>query len=860
MANRLTIPKNISADPAVNQRLLYKEGLNYVQSLAKKIWTDYNIHDPGITILELLCYAITDLSYRASFPVPDILAKDTETQDFSDQFFTAGKILPSCPLTINDFRKILIDIEGIRNAWIVKVDKHIFADCDNLILTDRLPEGISEDPDSFKVISLEGFYDILLEPDPGADPEIVKKAIQVLNKKRNLCELFQDISIIKPEKYNLCAEIEIQEASSEEEVAARVGFKIQQYLSPLIRFRCLSEMYELGFTTDEIFEGPLLNHGFITDEDLENTNLRKEIYLSDIISIIMDIPGVKAVKYIRFNSEYDLTAPENIWKFTVGNNRKPELDMDVMLKMTKFFKGITPVNANKSKVKTRYQELMDEEYNKNEDVVTEDIPIPGGTYREIESHISMTNHFPLAWGIGPAGLPAEANVERKAKSKQLKAYLLFFDQLLANYLSQLNHTRELLSFNYKNTKTYFSQVVTSMTGYDEIYEDYTVVSGQMDNFFNNDSGIRRNRLLDHLVARFAENFSSYAYINYSAFDTDPLTMIEDKSDFLVNYPKISACRMTAYNMTAKDTLWNSDENLSGLERRIACLLGIHNMKRRNLADINYEVYNEIDTDSKDEYRFRVVHHITKKILISSSTRYKTRELALIEMRKAVNRGFLRNGYQVLTTGEEIPRYYFNIVDEKNNVIARRIEYYKTQELAGQAIHYLMNYLQKVYSDEGLFMLENILLLPETNKQDFIKPCLEPPCEETESLDPYSYRVHFVLPAYSYRFREMKFRTFAETLIRSETPAHILTRICWISREQMLDFEKLFKEWLEMKAGIKKTDPDKLHNDFLLLLSQLKNVYPESLLTACTTEDEEEIRFILNNSSLGNLNSDEIKTK
>jgi hypothetical protein len=37
-------------------------------------WSDFNSHDPGITILEQLCYAITDLAYRSNFPIADLIA------------------------------------------------------------------------------------------------------------------------------------------------------------------------------------------------------------------------------------------------------------------------------------------------------------------------------------------------------------------------------------------------------------------------------------------------------------------------------------------------------------------------------------------------------------------------------------------------------------------------------------------------------------------------------------------------------------------------------------------------------------------------------------------------------------------
>ena len=48
-------------------------GLDSIQIVSGGKWTDYNYHDPGITFLEQLCYAITDLGYRTNFPIQDIL-------------------------------------------------------------------------------------------------------------------------------------------------------------------------------------------------------------------------------------------------------------------------------------------------------------------------------------------------------------------------------------------------------------------------------------------------------------------------------------------------------------------------------------------------------------------------------------------------------------------------------------------------------------------------------------------------------------------------------------------------------------------------------------------------------------------
>ena len=107
--------------PAEDYTALRKQGFTNIEKLGSAIWSDYNNSDPGITILEAVCYAITDLAYRTGFEVKDLLAPEDLTEETWKQiFYTARQILHNSPLTINDYRKFIIDIKGVRNAWIEK--------------------------------------------------------------------------------------------------------------------------------------------------------------------------------------------------------------------------------------------------------------------------------------------------------------------------------------------------------------------------------------------------------------------------------------------------------------------------------------------------------------------------------------------------------------------------------------------------------------------------------------------------------------------------------------------------------------------------------------------------------------------
>ncbi len=50
---------------------------------------------------------------------------------------------------------------------------------------------------------------------------------------------------------------------------------IDQYLSPDIKFYSLKELMDSGTAVDDIFDGPQLSNGFINNDQLASTQLKK---------------------------------------------------------------------------------------------------------------------------------------------------------------------------------------------------------------------------------------------------------------------------------------------------------------------------------------------------------------------------------------------------------------------------------------------------------------------------------------------------------------------------------------------------------------------------------------------------------
>jgi hypothetical protein len=163
---------------------------------------------------------------------------------------------------------------------------------------------------------------------------------------------------------------------------------------------------------------------------------------------------------------------------------------------------------------------------------------------------------------------------------------------MANYVAQLANVRELFARDPARTTTYFAQIVTSFRDFRDVYPpfaDEAAFARELGSLLENRPGAlaRRNRFLDHLLARFAEDFHDYVrFLNAGAGPDAARRAIQAKCEFLNDIGKQTkgSERGLAYNHALGGTadLWNS-ANVSGLERRLAKLLGIQNITRRDLS-------------------------------------------------------------------------------------------------------------------------------------------------------------------------------------------------------------------------------------------------------------------------------------
>jgi uncharacterized protein len=900
-----TIKKDVSTKDDLDFSFLRQTGLEYIEQLGSKLWTDYNTHDPGITILDMLCYAITDLGNRMNMPFEIILSPENkDAAKIEEQFFLASDILPTKAVCETDYRKIFIDVDGVKNCWISAYSKRVFVDCLNNKLA-YTPEEIETTDSSYITdFKFKGLYQLLIqfeELDPtifstpeliNEQHELIKDAIRVkYHQNRNLCEDLVKIEEVGTHPVSVCASIDILKDADEELVLARILRAIDNYFSPTVKFRSLKQMQERGYTSDEIFEGPLLINGFIDPKELKASELRTEVRLSDLIQIIMKIEGVNIIKDISIGDCNDPDDKGKKWNICIDAGKMP---VRCNRSAFSFYKGVLPVNINQRKVELYIDQLRAAEKEEQETARLDmELTIPEGVYLNTGEYTTIQNDFPDTYGIGESGLPARVPIARKSQAKQLKAYLLFFDQVLASYFAHLGKVKDLLSFKNTLRKTYFTQAVSGIKGFDELVNNYSLDNNQLTNelFGGLDQQIeRKNKLLDHLIARFAEMFSEYAFLMKELYGSHASQVVlQSKEDFLLDYNTTSKERGSAFNYYKQpfNKLWNTD-NVAGVQKRIARLTGIKDYTMRDLTATFIQIYSLI-VDGKLIYRWKIRNKIGEEILLGTED-FKTETQARTKLYMSIlsvlettaeniEKAFSQSVIDKMLIGNflvhisDTGEYSFDVIisdlskpTDNNSVIASQNKFYSSASQLKEALLTLRTFFAIDFSEEGMFLVEHILLRPDVTINSnplspyLFLPLCEDSCNGCQSIDPYSFRVTIVLPGWTYRFGNPDFRKFMEDLIREELPAHILPRICWVgnaknvvpdNENDMLQFQEAYHQFLLSKTNNEQQQNIEKLTGLISIMSKLNTIYSHGRLIDCKDEDESlEGKIILGRTNLG----------
>lgn len=560
---------------------LRRQGIAYAQKHSGAIWTDYNDHDPGVTILEHLAYVLTDLGYRTDFPISDLLyARDETGKVRSDEtFFRSYEVLPSAPLTLTDYRKLIIDrISAVENVWIVPNYDHI--------------------------AGYRGLYSVQLQlTEDLSAPEredVICRVRNLLMSNRNLGEDLETIQILRTEPLVIEADIHLSPEADGEHALARILDVLTDLLSPPIQKYQQEDLLREGMGVSHVFDGPLPTKGFIRNEDLRSP--LTSLNISNIREAVGRIEGVQYVAQmtVRKNGERIHGGEVPISKNAYLVLGQPMMGDNAETYPIRLFRNGMPIRLDLFYAQLLLRSLLAAKRSRYNPQLEFNEPAPVSRKRlaDICAYFSVQRLFPQIYGIGSFGLPHRSNNEQKGRAKQLKGFLTLFEVVLASHLAQLGGLKHLFSLTSESGKSYYSQFPFDIPDVDLLLNpkvaessgdkrrDMQKVLEELVAEFDNE-GDRHNRFLDHLLARFGVVLDDELINRITLKDPGqppPLHRLAGiKSRFLKNYVTFSRDRFKGYDYSAAPGKDDPD-NVAGLKKALYALLDIA-PKEHALSDI-----------------------------------------------------------------------------------------------------------------------------------------------------------------------------------------------------------------------------------------------------------------------------------
>ncbi|MEO1676928.1 MAG: hypothetical protein AAFU80_02085 [Pseudomonadota bacterium] len=544
------LSRQIELEPNLDFDAMRRAALQHITDLSGEIWTDHNLHDPGITVLEILCYALNDVAFRARLPIQDILAtrhappdepgtqsslEETRPEIPVPQTFPAqAEILSSAPVTGNDYRRLLIDrIVEVRNAWIWPA-----------------VEAREPVPGAFDVgLDLHHFPEASGAP-PANPSRVEQDATALLNQNRGAGVRFRRIAVLDRRDVVLHLDARIAPDRSPIDVAAEILFRADIALNAPPVPEDLGRLLAGGTAPDHVFRGPLLRTGRIEDADMHSLNERVDD--ARIAGALRDLSEIAEI----FSLAIDVRDPtDRRWpdlpllpRIATHADAIKGLDLDgAPLSDRADFVGEVAASLRHREELRRYNWKL------HHDTGPPATAAIGRAHREIARPRSVQHEFPKIYGLGIG-----AQAEDPLRIAQFRGYLAIFDQVIGDMLAQIENAPRLLSAEWPVDHSYFVQALAGpgtpandrdappgfaqligavgdpariATAFDHYAKELAASASDTSRDVD-----RRGRALDHLLARFGESFPS------APTPPDPAALIARKEATLRNIVRFTSER------------------------------------------------------------------------------------------------------------------------------------------------------------------------------------------------------------------------------------------------------------------------------------------------------------------------------
>ncbi|NSL86360.1 hypothetical protein ECE50_005945 [Chitinophaga sp. Mgbs1] len=870
-------------------------------------WTDHNEHDPGITTLEALCYALTEQLHFSNLSVSELLQLLREKDALQTDFFQPQDILFNAPVTLLDWKKFLVDQDTVSNAWLTPLtngnvpplflknnvynytagksiniqgiynallqwapDKNLGELNGNILSIPRtlnLPNGTqktywadlifsftwdSTDVEAIAFRSILAITNITLTtglvPDVAAPgvyfatlkidlggPSVTVNVILRINTEmatglertnvetefgnylkdktagpvpvynkiinqawtlslnirkllvahRNLAEDFFQLSAVKIIEIGLQCDLELTPGIEIEPVLAEIFYVVDKFISPVILFETPDPQ-----NLADSFEGPELLHGYLSDRQLLQSPSCC-LFLSDILHIMLE--GKQQVRNPNIIAIFNLSLQSYINNKIAGNSEEN------CLRLLEDISWRPRLNIFKSAITVRQRGVMksfsiSDVFNrfnvlKNTPAALPTALPPADTGADAAQIPLIPAYYPVQYEL-PDCYQLSLQ-EKTAVNTQMRGYLFFFEQLLANMQSQWQHSMQLLSVANVGTETRFPvnlrQALPFYDSYLKAGYDTALLTD------NKENQLRRSLMLDHLLARLGEDFRYYGSWN----NLTGAALNTAKYNFLISLPALATARLQAFDYSKVS--WNST-NTATVQQKLVHLLHLpDNLSKRRWKNPNNPA-GPFSITGGGPFGFTVNNGNPLQVVNSPNNNYAFRYEAEDAATAVIQWGGNIGNYQIQ---EKAGAYSYVLLNDEQQLIAvSNNVLFVSPAAALAAATALAAYLAAQWLPlEGMHLVEMLLLRPQVyvtgGLQDELLtiPQVNGAIAEGFNEDMYSSQVMAVLPGAGPRFGDPGYQEVAAAVIRKELPAWLQVRVVWLNIFKMFEFEEAYQSWV-----------------------------------------------------------------
>lgn len=738
---------------------LYQLGLTYIQQLSGRLWTDYNTHDPGMTILEQICYALTDLIYRCEFEVTDYLSDPSGNIDYrAHGLALAQDIMPAYPQQPEEYETwLLARLPELDKVW--------------LRLREHAPQlGIYT-----LNAQLNHFYALSQQRSTTSQRSVYTQQHAAIDRIR---DAFYRVRAVG-------------------EDLSSIELTGQHPLTLTAVIHISDDIADVTWLAANIYH----RIGLWLEANTQNTpaTVIKESLLAE--DGIQQIDRLQFIPYSDNTDDIEPTFVDDIAPFSYLTLPEPSAHSGIEIIQFQH-----PVNIDYADLAIQIEQIQYQQ--RSAQLKTAAPPaLPVGKYFEFSRYESIQTLFPRNYHLAP-GMPNHYHAQQQAQRHQLRSYLLLFDQLMANLCDDIAGLNTLFSLSLTPEATYHAHRLQD----DEFYNigkhyphDANTCLDQLRAQFD-DYPERKNRIFNYLLALYSERFPEGLHRQFNPYFSAQILekqLLKYKQAFILNIVAMTNGRGIGDNLL-------QPEHQGGYRQRLSLLLGLFPLAssqgsytqaiaRHSLNLVPNPFYFSSDTG--------------KKVLRSLNPEAQASLLPLADNRAVAYPGEDDIQHSLLATPlfheQTLPdvllqfgidnRRYRLLPDAEHDdyqlffnadIAGNRQWFYIASHPDKQTLTGLCHQLQRWLTglnqnSEGLYVVEPILLRTG---------------DDNASLSDYANRVTVVFPGYTARFSNLRFREQAEQLVIENSPAHLVTQCLWLDFSAFSQFETLYNQWRHAKSS------------------------------------------------------------